>query len=76
MFFSLLAKPAMVSIGRRFISKPGLDGAEPCIGLITFQNSAPFLEATNPGVVTIIQQAFSRQSLSASDKNMSISYVA
>lgn len=57
----------MVPIVRKFITKQAsLHGAESCIALITFQNSASPLEATYPGVVAVIEQAYSRQSLSAS----------
>lgn len=37
-----------------------------CIILITFQDSAPYLAATYPGVIAVIEQAYSKQALSES----------
>lgn len=56
----------MVSIVRSFISNlTSLFRIESSIILITLQDSAPpFGEATYPGVIAVIEQTYSRQSLS------------
>lgn len=67
----------MVSIVYSSITKQiSLLGAESCITLVTFQNPAPALEATYPGVVAVIEQAYSRQSVSASAIKIIISSLA